>query len=853
MMDCRKQIWSVISAPKFMPWFASLQFTSIEMERCLRIGLLIIVGWLGQPAVSFGQKTEDQVFLDGLRTRQLFELAETYVTKRLSEGKISATEEGNLIIELMRIRMDSAIQARGSNREAIWKAAVAAGNDFIKNRNHPRELVIRVQMELVRLTQGKFLAQQLAAGISGTNLQGRAIQEISNARRGLEKIDREITLAVPQAPNGSDGLTAEELRSLQKNVQYQIASCNLQAARLFPEDDRDNRIGALLQVVQRLDQVASQTNSAMPLWWSVQVDRMEALRLQGKISELNDVLKKLSTKEILNSDLRRSDVLRQQVELLLERNQGDGERLLAAANLIKQPTADLDLSLVRLMMHTGENADQQRGREKWQRAANRMAKLIGQRHGRFWGRLAELAVIGGGAKSATTELDILLGIADEAWRQGNLEDAVKAFDRAYSQAVTDGNEAIAMSAGMKAAKVFEQQGQHREAGNRLIRVATSHLEQEASSAAHLAGCWNIGRAAAKEKSLSEEYAAQLEDHIANWPTASSVAQARIWLGRYQGAKKNWREAFRTLIGVPVDSRLLFEAAKLLPVVASARISELKRHNEPILGECTDLSQQMFDKLNQAGIGPNDRWTDATRQLLLASTQFSMQHEVGDPLALSRLLKRAMSESDDASDGWKRSATAWLVVVKAAQSETLREALELADGLSGFDEGALAECFDGVAKVRSVDGLAQRNELKLKLIEFALAQSIRDPAAQGRWLSRKSTLLVELGRGGEAIGMLNQLIEDNPRRADLQIALAKALTGAEGKTEEALLQWRRVASKSKPQSRNWFEAKYYVAKQLIKSGKSDDAKKLLDYLKVIPPGWEDSHLKAEFDRLHSELD
>ncbi len=848
MIGSRKLSSSFVSPPRVGKPRVLGHFSLLKQAWLNRLLVVLLLSL--QAASAFAQKTDDQVFLDGLRTRQLFQLAEKYVADRLADKTISATEEGNLIIELIRIRMASAIQAEDSNREAIWGAAIAVGEDFIKNRNHPRELVIRVQLELVRLTHGKFLAQQLAAGISGTDLRNRAIRAISDARRGLEKIDREISQAIPRVSRAPDDFSAAELRSLQKNVQYQIASCNLQAARLFPKDDRKNRIDALLQVVQRLDQVANQTNSEMPLWWNVQVDRMEAFRLQGRLDLLNEELKRLSTKQILNSDLRRSDFLRQQIELSLEQKQGDPAKLVAAAQAIKQPTPELDLSLVRLMMQTGGSAEQAE-REKWQQAANQLTKVIAQRHGRYWGRLSELVVIGGGARSTTTELDILLGIGDEAWRKSNFEDAIKAFDKAYSQAVLEGNGSAAMAAGMKAAKVVEQQGQNKEAGQRFIAVATKHLNHESASAAHFAGCWNLARAAAKEPELAENYAERLEDHIASWPTATSVAQARIWLGRYYGSQKRWKDAFRTLIDVPEESRLLAEAATLLPVIAGAYVAELKKQDLPTLVDSTDLAQQMFDKLTQAGVGPNDRWTDATRKLLLSITQFSMKQGVGDTLKLGRLLKRALSESSDADETWRRLAMAWLVVAKATRNESLRESIELADELAGFDEPVLAECFEGVVRISSAVDAAQLNELKLKLIEFALEQTKQDAAARGRWLSRKSTLLVATGRGQEAIGMLEQLIENNPRRADLQIALARALTSAEGKTDESLLQWRKVAVGSKAYSANWFEAKYFVAKQLMKSGKTEDAKKLLDYLK-IPPGWEDSSLKSEFDQLYSEL-
>lgn len=825
-----------------------------RLRRWVVLGAVCAFVLAGPISIGFAQKTEDQVFVDGLRSRQLFQLADKYIARRLAEETISATDEGNLVIELIRTRMAAAIHTDEASRAEAWNSAVAIGEDFVNNRNHPRELVIRVQTELVRLSFGKYLAQQLAAGISGNDLRNRAIQEISNARRGLERIDRQIAIAIPQAGSGEDALTSAELRSLQKNVQFQIARCNLEAAKLFPKDDQINRVDALLQVMQRLDQVANQTNSQMPLWWSVQVDRLEAMRLQGRLDQVAQELNKLSTKQILNSDKRKSDVLRLQIELALDLGRGDPVQLVSSAKSIKQSTPELDLSVVRLMMQTGRAASQTEERDKWQQAASSMAKNVAQQHGPYWGRLAELVLIGGDSGSAvasSTSLDILMGAGDEAWRKKNFDDAVKAFDKAQSQAETEGNQAIAMSAGMKAAKIFELQKLHQEAGQRLVALAEKHANHEAAASAHLSGCWNLARAAATDKELTREYAEQLGTHLVQWPDSQTVAQVRIWLGRYQGSQQQWKESFDTLIEVPAESRLLVEAAKLLPHVANAYVKELASQNQPTIETCEELVKRLQGKLMQAGVGANDRWTDATRELLLSTLQFSLRHHVGDQDKLGTLLKRAISESTDAREDWRRPAAAWLVVAKAAKSETINESIELVGELAGYEESVLAMCYEGVVGLQSTAETSQLNELKLKLVELVLDQAAQDENIRNRWLGRKSLILIEAGRGQEAIGMLQKLIEASPKRADLQVALARALTAAEGRAEDALLQWRRVANGSRQQTQPWFEAKYHVAKLLAESGKKEEAKQLLDYLN-IPPGWEKSKRKSDFDQLYREL-
>ena len=100
-------------------------------------------------------------------------------------------------------------------------------------------------------------------------------------------------------------------------------------------------------------------------------------------------------------------------------------------------------------------------------------------------------------------------------------------------------------------------------------------------------------------------------------------------------------------------------------------------------------------------------------------------------------------------------------------------------------------------------------------------------------------------------MLKGLVEASPRRLDLRMQLATAYSGVVGQSEAALRNWRIVAQGVKPRTENYFEAKYNIAKLLTATGNREDAKQLLEYLK-IPPGWEESKRKSDFESLLNEL-
>jgi thioredoxin-like negative regulator of GroEL len=116
--------------------------------------------------------------------------------------------------------------------------------------------------------------------------------------------------------------------------------------------------------------------------------------------------------------------------------------------------------------------------------------------------------------------------------------------------------------------------------------------------------------------------------------------------------------------------------------------------------------------------------------------------------------------------------------------------------------------------------------------------------------RQAAIWEAAGEEAKALASLEQLAEQLPRRLDVQLRLARALDRNPERQTAALSQWRRVSAGVKDRSDEWFEAKYQVARLLLESGKRAEAKQLLDYLSVVPPGWSESKWKREFDELYA---
>ena len=67
-------------------------------------------------------------------------------------------------------------------------------------------------------------------------------------------------------------------------------------------------------------------------------------------------------------------------------------------------------------------------------------------------------------------------------------------------------------------------------------------------------------------------------------------------------------------------------------------------------------------------------------------------------------------------------------------------------------------------------------------------------------------------------------------------------------QQALDQWRLIASRSQPRAPRWIQAKYSVALAQFKLGDRDGAATLLQYILETPPGLTGSPWEAKYNDL-----
>ena len=812
---------------------------------------------------------DDARLVIGLRERRLFALAELHCRKLLARTDLTPTELASLTIELITTQTAKAILSTGTDRELAWQAAEQTAAQFLmEHPHHSRTVLVQVQSALGKLSQGQVIRQELAAEMVPASARETALEVLRQANSQLSEIQRGITKLIAEQRGRSlpiDDLRVEELMALNNNVRFQLAITNVNRAQLYAADDRLNRVDALSNVLERLEEIQRETAAGQPLWWDSQVLQIECFRLLGQYPKAQGLADQLAA--TIDDNVIPTSLLEQQ--LLLTLNSGDAE---AAAKAVQQTentanrTPQLDLARLSVLMDLSNRSDTAE-KSQWLNRAAQVAREIETQHGGYWGRRAKLALISAsgvdlavnsGGRSATTgsssaELDLLIGLAEQAERNGRFDDAVKAYDRAAAAASQLGAQPQAFSYSVRASQALEKQQLHELAAQRLIELANQNTSYELASAAHLRGCWNWAQVIGDDAEKKLRFTELLTEHLQAWPTADSTGQIRVWLGGQQQViattAPQWQLAYDTYRAVPTTSTSFGDSLSRASYCANQWFDKTPTTEQKTVA--ATVFQQLQSILESTPPG-----SPANGQAILVVAEFGLRTGATDPRALKEPLAQLIATSTDVLV--QRRGQACLYSIQAFDDGPADSAAALLEQFAD-DKKWLALAEQGITAIAAQhpDWIStQSMTCRLQVIETALTQfrTTLSPRETTAWLYRKSDALAALKRDQEALDVLLKLELELNNDASLQLRIARLLTQIDGAQEPAkpLAKWRLLATQLKPHSAAWYEAKFQVANLLVQSGQPADARKMLEYLQAIPPGWENSELRQEFEALLKRL-
>ena len=816
-----------------------------------RVNLIV---WLVVVATSFTTATgqtpspdADQSIrmIRGLKDRRLFDLADKYGLAQLESETIQRIDKASILNELIRAKVVQAASLTGTPRAETWSQAHALVDDFLKSdQQHPRKLLVQVQDALTFYSNGNLIAQEIAAEIQSTDKRANALQEFRRAKKLFGTVDSDINRQLPIARSKTPApgeLNADELVNLQNNVRFQLARVDLARAEMFEVDDKLNRVDALQQVLARLDELSRQTNSDVPLWWQAQATRVHCLRLMNRYDQATSALKNLPDME-LTDEINRM-LLTQQILIAAETGKSSND-LLDSVKVLPRSDPQLSLAVLQWLMASAAQS-QGAARKQFQQQAAQWVGRIENQHGAYWGRRAEILLVGSiepadptTSNVAEGDFQILIRQADNAFRKGNFSDAGRAYDKAAGIAQASGNAKDTVYLTVRQAQCYENNKDHGSAANELFEVAKEFPQQTNTAAVHLRGCWNFAKILNNNSERKNEFVVHLKRQAELWPLDEPSNQARLWLGDHYQNEKQWESAIQAYLSVAPESSKSLTAAEQI----SASIKRWSKNKNS--GDRRMIAEKI-DGLVGIRFKPSSKvtWSDTERTLLLdwldaGLVRGSLSAE--DGLAL---LETASTGVGEEQGQWLQLAKVREFVFKMKQGSAEPELAQAVGKLpkSSARLKTMILLIDDSLTVEEKTRYAQAMTLisDRALSDPGIAQDF------SFWQLRKAESSLSSGRAEEVVSDLESLASQNPKSLEIQLAYCRVLSQLPPKSAEAMKQWRKLAAKVKPGTDAWYESKFNVVKLMIADGKLEEAKKLVEYLKATTPAWSASNWNDKF--------
>jgi predicted Zn-dependent protease len=124
--------------------------------------------------------------------------------------------------------------------------------------------------------------------------------------------------------------------------------------------------------------------------------------------------------------------------------------------------------------------------------------------------------------------------------------------------------------------------------------------------------------------------------------------------------------------------------------------------------------------------------------------------------------------------------------------------------------------------------------------------------RAEWQTRLAVAQTRAGNVEAASRNLQELASRYPDSLTIQLELARVLSQSAPHAATSMDQWRRLASRLKPGTESWFEAKYSIAQLLADNDRAAEAKRLLEYVQATQLQWKSSSWAERIESLLKKL-
>lgn len=813
-------------------------------------------------------------FLEGLRERRLFTLAEKFCIEELQVANLSPERRTTLAIELVQTYAEHALYAPVNERDRYWAEAHNTAAEFLRSLqpNTPSrakaEILIQIQDALTHLAQGELLRQEVQADLADETRLEPAKVALRRAVAGLEDANKVVEAALRNIGLGRAAETefsADQLAALQRNVNYQLARTLKNQGLCYPEDSAD-RTNSLSQAVELLAPLADLQAADETIWRS-RVELIVCLRLLHKYDLAHKALANLIAERPAPQYLLRA--MAEKIRLDLDQgNLNDAISSMKQGNTSNgQSSAELDFAHLETQIAAWQAAAKANNKPEvaaWQQRATNQVQLLESEHGAYWMRRAETLLARMVAGSGDGNVAALRRAAESYYRGSRWEEALKTYDQAALLAAKSGDSNEAFSLAFTAASIEHDRNQTATALERFKQLSERMPEQPRAAEAHLMAIVNSAQLAQDVKGEEQAqrikaYEALLVDHLKTWPNDPTADQVRLWLGKLLESRRELLPAMAVYRQVSADRSQYEEAMRgaLRCAESEVKVSAVAGKFDPkTCGEAIRFGEELI-------VGTARRWPEKWSPLQLESALMVARlrlhfaaGQVREIESTEAMLKTAIAANSEAPAVWKAEARLLLVWALALLGKSQEAAAQLEDLSAGSLDGILAvlERLEALAATANEKQAVELAQLEIHLVrQLEKRQSEFSDSQVRRFESLQAAALVRAGYFGDALKLYRSLVEKYPRDGAIHEAHAALLARATDIPSQrvALAKWREVESKTKPGEPRWFRARLAQAELLLKLNDKPAAAKLIQLTMVLQPKLGGAEMKTKFESLLQE--
>ncbi len=809
-------------------------------------------GPAGLQAISPDEQESLLRYFEGLRERRLYELIEVLCQRKLDDPDLPESERLFYQVELARTYAEHAQQVPLEQAREYWSQA----ENMLQKL--PRDSPVRdLELALLRSTQAEHLFWLLRADPASLALREEFLRGANVALSGLEQILSRLTQRTPRTVAEDDPRLQEhrpdEVRLAQGRLHLFLAEvqyANVPERTLHLKSGRD----VLHPLVRRTQRGRLELEAQL---WLIM-----AARLEKNKSEAESLWKNLNHTAVPTALRHRGTA--EYARLLLEQQQPT-----AVADIILQQGQDTgylstELEQLRLQalldmaVQVREKGDQQLARELEEEVEQRLNRLDARGdvyHARLVrnhrSQLALKADLG-------PEIAPLVASARRAAAEGGRARAGEIYQDAVQRAVRTGKAGIAMQVVQEAARHAIQENQFATAADMLEQVwrmapAFSGIEE-----IHLLWIQALGRDYLSDRSTARLslYQQGLEDHLQRYQGKSTEAEALWLLAELQFARLQVTRALELYARIPSDSHRRVSAQLRQGQCYQwilQRVRDLQQPTAEWEQRLREYAQRVLEQPSQQTID-----SPAAGELVVLACRILLEQSAIDPETLRRQLQsvleacrlhlqEAPAEAPETRK-WKatQQAALGLRAVSLAQRGRVLEAQELLTQPGTSPETPAEILF--LLRQLSADQASSSPEAQVALAELQLKLS-DDLHAQWRnkpqilnaqdardLLTLRAEAHRQAGRITPALQHYRQLLQLLPGdRTTLQrLSQLYDECGSSECHEQHYQLWQQQLRGEKQGSPNWLEARYQIARLALRTGRHEEARKIIQMTRLLYP-------------------